>query len=121
MIAAYLADFSNLEVIVLTDYEKVEYWLESSEYDFQTAKAMLETKRLLYVYIHRLLRLCNLSGISEELDEGQLQLIDVLSPMNIEARYPMHKEKLLQSLTVERCQTLIDKTEALCSWLKKKC
>ena len=147
MIAAYLADFSNLEVIVLTDYEKVEYWLESSEYDFQTAKAMLETKRLLYVgfmchqavekalkaifvsrhpdeelpYIHRLLRLCNLSGISEELDEGQLQLIDVLSPMNIEARYPMHKEKLLQSLTVERCQTLIDETEALCSWLKKKC
>ena len=29
--------------------EKVQYWLELSEYDLATAKAMLETKRYLYV------------------------------------------------------------------------
>ena len=33
----------------MSDYDKVAYWLEGSEYDFQTAHAMPETKRYLYV------------------------------------------------------------------------
>ncbi len=28
---------------------KVDYWLEMSDYDFETAKAMLATQRYLYV------------------------------------------------------------------------
>ncbi len=128
-------------------YEKVEYWLDSADYDLETAKAMLDTGRLLYVgfmchqtaekalkgvlvarkpceelpYIHKLARLANLSGVSEEMREEQLQLLDTLSPLNIEARYPLHKERLLKSLTPERCKTLIHETEALLLWLKTKC
>lgn len=40
--------------------------------------------------IHKLRRLANLSGISEEMREGQLSLLDVLSPLNVEARYLLH-------------------------------
>lgn len=29
--------------------EKVKYWIELAEYDLETAKAMLDTKRYLYV------------------------------------------------------------------------
>lgn len=29
--------------------KKIKYWIELAEYDIQTAKAMLETKRFLYV------------------------------------------------------------------------
>lgn len=32
-------------------YKKSDYWFESAEYDLRTAKAMLETKRYLYVYV----------------------------------------------------------------------
>ena len=128
-------------------FDKAVYWLDSAEYDFQTAHAMLETQRLLYVgfmchqtiekalkgifvsrkpeeelpYIHKLRRLANLSGISEEMSEEQLSLLDVLSPLNIEARYPLQKSRLLASLTVERCEKMIQETEALYLWLKKKC
>ena len=28
--------------------DKIAYWIEMSDYDFDTAKAMLETKRCLY-------------------------------------------------------------------------
>lgn len=131
----------------MKSFEQVEYWLESADYDFETAKAMLDTGRLLYVgfmchqtiekalkgvlvsqkpdeelpYIHKLARLANLSGISEKMSEEQLQLLDTLSPLNIEARYPLHKERLLESLTPERCKTLIYETEVLLSWLKTKC
>lgn len=131
----------------MSDYAKIGYWLESAEYDLQTARAMLETKRLLYVgfmchqviekslkgiyvsrnpdaelpYIHKLLRLANLSGVYDEMSGAQKELLDTLSPLNIEARYPMHKELLLQSLTVERCESMIQETEALYVWLKTKC
>ena len=131
----------------MSDYAKIGYWLESAEYDLQTARAMLETKRLLYVgfmchqviekslkgiyvsrnpdaelpYIHKLLRLANLSGVYDEMSDSQKELLDTLGPLNIEARYPMHKELLLQSLTVERCEIMIQETEALYVWLKTKC
>ena len=55
------------------------------------------------------------------MSEAQLKLLDVLSPLNIEARYPLHKAMLLQSLTPERCRELIAETEALYQWLKAKC
>lgn len=29
--------------------EKVKYWIDLAEYDFETAKAMFDTKRYLYV------------------------------------------------------------------------
>lgn len=67
------------------------------------------------------MRLANLSSVSEEMSEKQLQLLDVLSPLNVEARYPLHKSMLLQSLTAERCGELISETEALYQWLKAKC
>jgi len=131
----------------MSDFDKSEYWFDSAEYDIQTARAMLETKRLLYVgfmchqtvekalkgvfvarkpeeelpYIHKLVRLANLSGISKEMSEKQLSLLDMLGPLNIEARYPLHKARLLESLTVERCETMIQETEALFLWIKKKC
>ena len=131
----------------MSDLDKAVYWLDSAEYDLQTARAMLETRRLLYVgfmchqtiekalkgvlvsrkpeeelpYIHKLRRLANLSGISGEMNEEQLFLLDVLSPLNIEARYPLQKSRLLESLTVERCEKMIQETEALYLWLKKKC
>lgn len=127
-------------------YAKREYWFESAEYDLQTAKAMLETKRYLYVgfmchqtiekalkgvfvsrhpdedlpYIHKLIRLSNLCDLTEELNEEQLSLLDTLNPLNIEARYPLHKSLLFQSLTQERCEQMIRETEALLLWLKTK-
>lgn len=132
---------------VLSDFDQSSYWFESAEYDLQTAHAMLQTRRLLYVgfmchqtvekalkgifvvrkpeedlpYIHKLMRLANLSGISEEMSEEQLSLLDLLSPLNIESRYPMHKSKLMASLTVERCETMIKETEALYQWIRKQC
>ena len=53
--------------------------------------------------------------------EEQLGLLDVLSPLNIEARYPLHRDHLLAALTPKRCRQLIDETEALYTWIKAKC
>ncbi len=131
----------------MNEYAKSAYWLDCADYDLQTAKAMLETKRFLYVgfmchqtiekglkaiyihrepdgelpYIHSLVRLANLAKVSAEMSEDQLSLLDVLNPLNVEARYPLNKEQLLRSLSEARCKELIDKTEDLLSWIKTRC
>lgn len=125
-------------------YEQMDYWFDSAEYDLQTARAMLETGRYLYVgfmchqtiekalkgvfvarhpqeelpYLHKLVRLANLSGIFPELSDAQVELLNTLNPLNIEARYPVHRDRLLQSLTEERCRELIAETEVLYRWLR---
>lgn len=131
----------------MSNFNKSAYWFDGAEYDLQTARAMLETQRMLYVgfmchqviekalkgcfvtrkpdeelpYIHKLMRLANLCGLSAEMSERQLDLLDTLSPLNIEARYPLQKDRLLASLTVPRCEQMIKETEELYQWIRKKC
>ena len=136
--------------------DKVTYWIEMSDYDFDTAKAMLETKRYLYVAlletkrylyvafmchqtiekilkaywsnvleepplkIHSLSRLAENSGLDKDMSEEQTDFIDELDPLNIEARYPSYKERLMKSLTADRCKELIEQTDKLRIWIKSK-
>jgi len=129
----------------MDELEQIKYWLELAEYDLETAKAMLETKRLLYVgfmchqtvektlkgyyvfimkkspaFTHRLTFFTDKTGLENELTDDQKDFIDELEPLNIEARYPTYKEKLLRSLTRERCHLIIEKTEEFVEWIEKK-
>ena len=125
--------------------EKIEYWIEMAEYDLETARVMLKGKRFLYVgfmchqviekslkgfyvfekkdnppYTHNLSYLVDQSGISDKMTEEQKNFIDLLEPLNIEARYPTHKERLMRSLNDERCKEIIQKTEGLYQWIKQQ-
>jgi len=125
--------------------EKVRYWLDLADYDFETAKAMLETKRFLYVgfmchqviekslkaviakntgelppKIHNLIRLSELSGKRDGLSEEHLELLRILSPLNIESRYPEYKKTIASGLTEEICMKLTSETEELLCWIKKQ-
>ena len=50
------------------------------------------------------------------MDESQKDLLDVLEPLNVEARYPTHKDQLFRSLTEERCKAILESTEELFAW-----
>lgn len=122
-----------------------KYWVELADYDYETAQAMLTTKRYLYVAfmchqviekmlkaywsdvmadpplkIHHLSRLAAKSGLADDLSEDQLNFIDKLEPLNIEARYPSYKERLFKSLTPAYCQELLSDTNNLRLWIKSK-
>lgn len=56
----------------------------------------------------------------DEFSEDQKDFIDEIEPLNIEARYPSNKERLLKSLTYEKCLDIIEKTKALQQWIKGK-
>ncbi len=125
--------------------DKVSYWVEMSDYDFDTAKAMFETKRYLYVgfmchqviekilkaywsrvldepplKIHHLSRLAAKSGLIDMLSEEQMEFVDNLEPLNIEARYPSYKEQLMRMLTANKCKELLERTNELRLWIKAR-
>ena len=125
--------------------DKVKYWIDLSDYDLETAEAMLKSHRYLYVgfmchqtiekafkayfsklnpdkvpFTHSLAYLARKGGFLADLNKAQLSFIDQLEPLNIEARYPSHKDRLLKSLTNEKCVDIINKTKALQQWIKEK-
>jgi HEPN domain-containing protein len=125
--------------------DKIKYWQELSDYDLETAMAMLKSKRYLYVgfmchqtiekifkayYIkllsevppisHSLSYLAKKGSFYELFSEEQKDFIDQIEPLNIEARYPSDKERLLKSLTDKKCKEIIEETKHLQQWIKKK-
>jgi len=125
--------------------KKINYWIELSDYDLETAEAMLKSKRYLYVgfmchqtiekifkayftklnpetapFTHSLSYLAKKGGFYESFEEFQKEFIDEIEPLNIEARYPSHKERLLRSLTDKKCFELINNTKSLQLWIKEK-
>ena len=71
-------------------------------------------------YTHNLERLVMGCGLSNEMNEDQLHFIDLMIPMNIEARYPSYKEALSRGLTPDYCRSIIDRTKEMQSWIKSK-
>jgi HEPN domain-containing protein len=124
---------------------KIKYWIDLSDYDLETAEAMLQSKRYLYVgfmchqsiekafkayytklksetapYSHSLSFLAKQGHFYEEFSESQREFIDQIEPLNIEARYPSHKERLLKSLTDIKCLEIIHNTKEIQKWIKER-
>jgi len=124
--------------------KKALYWLETAHYDLVSAKAMLQTRRYLYVgflchqvaekslkayywhrckketpFIHNLLVLSESSGFDSQARPDHLCLFNELMPLNIQARYPEDKELLLKSLNRKKCEELYSRTRGIYSWIKK--
>ncbi|MCK4357802.1 MAG: HEPN domain-containing protein [Candidatus Cloacimonetes bacterium] len=125
--------------------KRISYWLEISDYDFETAQAMLKSKRYLYVgfmchqavekilkayyvslknsqpkFTHRLTYLTESTGLENQLSDAQKLFIDELEPLNIKARYPTYKDKLFKKLSFEKCEVIIKNTKEFCQWIKEK-
>ena len=124
--------------------DKIEYWLDIAQYDLVSAKAMLESKRFLYVgflchqvvekclkayywhsqkkqppYSHNLLFLSEESGLDEFVREEDVLLFNELMPLNIQARYPEDRDLLLKSLTNNKCDSLYKRTKRFYAWIRK--
>lgn len=118
-------------------------WIQISEYDLGTAKAMLHTGRYLYVafmchqslekllkaiishkkndmppYTHNLVLLANLAEI--KFNKNQIDFLAILNPFNIEARYPKTKQALNKLCTKKMASSILKKTEEFFLWLKQK-
>lgn len=124
--------------------EKSEYWFELVEYDIETARAMLKTKRYLYVGFmchqsvekalkavisnkdetppktHNLAKLAQTGNIYDSMNDEQQDFLDELDPLNIAARYPEKKSKLSEMLNEKVCEKILNDTEEFITWIKEQ-
>jgi HEPN domain-containing protein len=123
--------------------EKVAYWLQSAEYDWQVANHLFEKGdypyalffgqlsvekilKALYVvrlnenppYTHRLVYLAE--KISLTLTEEQLELLEIITDFNIEARYPDEKFSFKKKCTREFTKEFMNRIEEMKRWLQKQ-
>jgi len=122
----------------------IEHWIERSKYDLDTAKAMLETGRYLYVAymcqqaiekmlkaiiaqkgkenfpIHNLNRLAEIAKLSIELNSEQFNFLAELTPYNIEARYGDYKENLSEIIDEKKALQVYQNTREIHKWFYQK-
>ncbi|MCL2740116.1 MAG: HEPN domain-containing protein, partial [Oscillospiraceae bacterium] len=97
----------------MSNFEKVEYWLELADDDLDTAKWCLKGDKLLHCghlchlvvekalkavvtdvtkeispKIHDLPRLANIGNIYDDLTQGEVTFLQELNTLQVEARYP---------------------------------
>lgn len=125
--------------------KKIQYWLEISDYDLQTARAMLDARRYLYVGFmchqsiekilkahwqkvfsaipprtHNLALLSQKTGLLDEMSIEHADFIDELEPLNIQARYPEYRDLQYKKLKHGHAQEILSKTEELFKWIRKR-
>jgi HEPN domain-containing protein len=128
----------------MIDLKKSQMWLDRVAYDMDTAKAMLQTGRLIYAIfmcqqslekcfkgllayqdkeilpIHNLRRLAELSNVIHDLDESNLLKLDFLTSYYINARYKEDLQQLSKGITETVVKDFIQFSEGLVEWLCQK-
>ncbi|MHB1158269.1 MAG: HEPN domain-containing protein [Phycisphaerales bacterium] len=118
-----------------------QQWAEQAKYDFETAHAMLDSGRYLYVLfccqqavekmakaiiaqrtgefpprLHDLMRLAGKADIKPDAD--QALLMRQLSEYYIQSRYPDDIARMGKGVTHELARNAMDRTEVLLQWLQ---
>lgn len=128
----------------MNDQKLFEKWLDRMAYDRDTAKAMVQTGRLIYaifmcqqslekcfkallayqekeiIPIHNLRRLAELSNVIEGLDDATLKKLDFLSNYYINARYKEDLQQLAKGISEAVAQDFVQFTEGVIAWLCQK-
>ncbi len=124
--------------------DKIQYWIEIALDDLDSARIMLNNKKYLqsgfychqavekamkgyYLYTmnddppytHNLLRLAEVSGLNDALSEEWRGHVDMLMPLNIEARYPDEKRELLKRLDARKADAIYNRTGELIEWIRQ--
>lgn len=130
-------------VAVMEIKEKTGYWTNLAADDLDSAEIMLEKKKFLQSgfychqtiekilkayywynreqdppYTHNLMKLAEAGGLVELLTEERKRLMDILMPLNIEARYPDNKIALLKTLTQSRSTEIYRQTKEMFLWMR---
>jgi len=131
-----------MENIVFNRELLIEYWIESSDDDFETMTAMFDSKRyswslflghlmiekLLKAYfvkvnedypplIHNLLRLAEKTDL--ELSDDKKEQLITITAFNINARYDDYKMSFKNQCTPEFTSEWIERLKELSLWIKK--
>ena len=124
--------------------DKSKYWLDLAKEDIEVAQVLLKGGKFLYFGFmchlaaekalkakiesagntapksHNLIKLAELGGILNVLTEEQADLLEILNPLQIEARYPAYKQQVELILPPDQCAILMRETKELVTWIEQQ-
>lgn len=123
--------------------EMIKYWLQSSDYDFDTMLDLYRTNRYYWAlfighlslekmlkayyvkqknenppFIHNLIRLAELTDM--KVNDDQKKMLATITTFNISTRYDDHKMSFYKKCTKNFTDTWIENIKTLRQWIKKQ-
>lgn len=123
----------------------IKNWLALADYDYETAKAMFQSGRYIYVaftcqqfiekwlkaiyvkkrkktppYIHNLIKLVHETGCFQELTDAMASDMEILNAYYLQSRYSEQLQEMMAQFTKEQAAELLEKTQRLTQWLRRK-
>ena len=117
-----------------------EQWMNRAKYDLETAQAMFDSGRYLYVLfccqqavekalksiislqmqempprIRHLKRLSEIAGL--EMDESRIEFLRELSSYYIQSRYPEEIPNLSSQISQKETQRVLEQTQEIVQWI----
>ena len=71
-------------------------------------------------YTHSHAKLLEDCGLLDQLTDEQLDFLDLMVPMYIEARYPEQKDAAARMLNKDACEHIIKTTKELTQWIEER-
>lgn len=122
--------------------KEVKNWLDSAQYDLETAEYMFNTERYIYTIFmchlalekalkakvanvagktppktHDLEYLIKLAGLSP--DENTENFLTEISNLSVVTRYPKDFQRMLKDFSLERTASILIKAKEAFQWIKK--
>ena len=121
----------------------IQNWILLAEYDLETARAMLNSARYIYVaftcqqaiekylkalyvkeneetppYTHNLVRLVENLSIASRIDQITNIFLERLNSFYIQSRYTDEIQEISRKLNEKTAEEILCKTEDLCTWMR---
>lgn len=127
----------------MNTFRAYEEWFKQSQYDYETAQAMVQSSRYIYCVFmchlalekafkglfqkkyqkvppktHDLIYL--ITVLEEKLSEDKISFVQILNDAHIRTRYPDNLESVLKEYTFDIIRKILIDTEELLLWIKEK-
>ena len=129
----------------MANKERADKWLAIVAEDLRVAEDLYKTEHWLYVgfmchqvvektlkcywcvcrdddppYLHDHKKIAQGCGLYTKMSEEQLKFLEIIKPMNIEARYQEFKDEVARSLNRENTAEILETTKQLHAWILEK-
>ena len=113
------------DLVVAEDLYKLGHWLYTG---FMCHQVIEKTLKAYWCvcrdddppYLHDHKKIAQGCGLYTKMSEEQLKFLELIKPMNIEARYQEYKDEVARTLNREKTADILERTKQLHAWILEK-
>lgn len=113
------------DLVVAEDLYKLGHWLYTGFMCHQVIEKTLKSYWCVCrdddpPYLHDHKKIAQGCGLYTKMSEEQLQFLDLVKPLNIEARYQEYKYEVARTLNSEKTAEILEQTKQMHAWILGK-